>query len=92
MLMVRSNRSPIHRGAPAPLAEGIRSSQHQAPSLAKLNVEAGLDAVMSASHQDVTFSLELTQDQKDTRDCVHGFAADVVRPAAHEGDEKEQTP
>ena len=38
------------------------------------------------------FSLELTQDQKDIRDWVHGFAADVVRPAAHEWDEKEQTP
>ncbi len=38
------------------------------------------------------FSLALTQDQKDIRDWVHGFAADVVRPAAHEWDEKEQTP
>ncbi len=38
------------------------------------------------------FSLSLTQDQKDIRDWVHGFAVDVVRPAAHEWDEKEQTP
>src|SRR3974390_3095876 len=38
------------------------------------------------------FSLALSQDQKDIRDWVHGFAADVVRPAAHEWDEKEQTP
>src|SRR6478609_4071584 len=38
------------------------------------------------------FSLELSQDQKDIRDWVHGFAADVVRPAAHEWDGKEQTP
>ena len=29
----------------------------------------------------------LSQDQKDIRDWVHGFAADVVRPAAHEWDE-----
>src|SRR5207302_8027847 len=28
----------------------------------------------------------------DIRDWVHGFAADVVRPAAHEWDEQEQTP
>ena len=42
--------------------------------------------------QEPVFSLELTQDQKDIRDWVHGFAADVVRPAAHEWDEKEQTP
>jgi acyl-CoA dehydrogenase len=39
-----------------------------------------------------TFSLELTQDQKDIRDWVHGFAADVVRPAAAEWDEREETP
>ncbi|MGZ6643767.1 MAG: acyl-CoA dehydrogenase family protein, partial [Solirubrobacteraceae bacterium] len=38
------------------------------------------------------FSLELSQDQKDIRDWVHGFAADVVRPAAHEWDEREETP
>jgi acyl-CoA dehydrogenase len=38
------------------------------------------------------FSLELTQDQKDIRDWVHGFAADVVRPAAAEWDEREETP
>src|SRR6476620_11029727 len=38
------------------------------------------------------FSMELNQDQKDIRDWVHGFAADVMRPAAHEWDEKEKTP
>jgi len=53
---------------------------------------AQLDEEAPASTQEVTFSLELTQDQKDIRDWVHGFAADVVRPAAHEWDEKEQTP
>src|SRR3954462_6737525 len=39
-----------------------------------------------------TFSLALTQDQKDIRDWVHGFAEGVVRPAAHEWDEREETP
>jgi acyl-CoA dehydrogenase len=38
------------------------------------------------------FSMELNQDQKDIRDWVHGFAKDVMRPAASEWDEKEQTP
>ena len=38
------------------------------------------------------FSLELSQDQQDIRDWVHGFAADVVRPAAAEWDEREETP
>jgi len=38
------------------------------------------------------FSMELTQDQRDIRDWVHGFAAGVVRPAASEWDEREETP
>ena len=54
--------------------------------------EAAVAASAGAAGQEVTFSLALTQDQKDIRDWVHGFAADVVRPAAHEWDEKEQTP
>ncbi len=54
--------------------------------------EAAVQAITGSANQDVTFSLALTQDQKDIRDWVHGFAADVVRPAAHEWDEKEETP
>ena len=38
------------------------------------------------------FSMELSQDQKDIRDWVHGFAENVVRPAAEEWDEREETP
>jgi acyl-CoA dehydrogenase len=38
------------------------------------------------------FSMALNQDQKDIRDWVHGFADGVVRPAAAEWDEKEETP
>jgi acyl-CoA dehydrogenase len=38
------------------------------------------------------FSLELSQDQKDIREWVHGFAEGVVRPAAAEWDEREETP
>src|SRR5579875_1568054 len=38
------------------------------------------------------FSLELNQEQKDVRDWVHGFAEEVMRPAAHEWDEREETP
>ncbi|MEV0838809.1 acyl-CoA dehydrogenase family protein [Actinocatenispora sera] len=38
------------------------------------------------------FSMELTEEQRDLRDWVHGFAADVVRPAAAEWDEREETP
>ncbi|GAA1268178.1 acyl-CoA dehydrogenase family protein [Saccharothrix xinjiangensis] len=38
------------------------------------------------------FSLELNEDQVDLRDWVHGFAKDVIRPAASEWDEREETP
>jgi acyl-CoA dehydrogenase len=39
-----------------------------------------------------SFSLKLNQDQQDVRDWVHGFAEGVVRPAAAEWDEREETP
>jgi acyl-CoA dehydrogenase len=38
------------------------------------------------------FSLELTEDQKTLRAWLHDFAKDVIRPAAHEWDEREETP
>ncbi len=38
------------------------------------------------------FSLDLSEEQRDLRDWVHGFAAEVVRPAAAEWDEREATP
>jgi acyl-CoA dehydrogenase len=38
------------------------------------------------------FTLELSDDQRDIRDWVHGFAESVVRPAASEWDEREETP
>ena len=38
------------------------------------------------------FTLELNQDQRDIREWVHGFAEGVVRPAAEEWDEREETP
>ena len=38
------------------------------------------------------FSLELNEDQLQIQKWVHDFAQDVVRPAAHEWDEREETP
>ncbi|MEU1804575.1 acyl-CoA dehydrogenase family protein [Streptomyces sp. NPDC019937] len=38
------------------------------------------------------FSFELNEDQKAVREWIHGFAADVMRPAAAEWDEREETP
>jgi alkylation response protein AidB-like acyl-CoA dehydrogenase len=40
----------------------------------------------------MVFSLELDEEQRELRDWVHGFAAEVVRPAAAEWDEREETP
>src|SRR5438132_10346028 len=38
------------------------------------------------------FSLELNEDQIQIQKWVHDFAEDVVRPAGHEWDEREETP
>src|SRR4051812_8299206 len=45
-----------------------------------------------AGEAEPAFNLELSQDQKDIREWAHGFAKGVVRPAAHEWDEREETP
>ena len=54
--------------------------------------EAAVSAIAATAGQEASFSLALNQDQKDIRDWVHGFAEDVMRPAASEWDEREQTP
>jgi acyl-CoA dehydrogenase len=56
--------------------------------------EAATAAISGTDSADETpsFSLELNQDQKDIRAWVHGFAEGVVRPAAAEWDEREETP
>ncbi|MEU6444397.1 acyl-CoA dehydrogenase family protein [Streptomyces sp. NPDC047046] len=38
------------------------------------------------------FTMDLNEEQREIRDWLHGFAADVVRPAAAEWDEREETP
>lgn len=38
------------------------------------------------------FTMELNEEQREIRDWLHGFAADVIRPAAAEWDEREETP
>jgi len=39
-----------------------------------------------------TFSLDLNDDQRQIQAWVHDFAEGVIRPAAHEWDEREETP
>jgi acyl-CoA dehydrogenase len=46
----------------------------------------------AAAEGEPKFTLELNQDQKDIKEWVHGFAEGVVRPAAEEWDEREETP
>jgi len=41
---------------------------------------------------DGLFSLELNEDQQELQKWLHEFAAEVIRPAAHEWDEREETP
>ena len=38
------------------------------------------------------FSLELNEDTIQIQKWIHDFAEDVIRPAAHEWDEREETP
>ena len=55
-------------------------------------VESATQDAGAAGDGGPAFSMELNQDQKDIRDWVHGFAEGVVRPAAAEWDEREETP
>src|SRR5438270_1218979 len=73
-------------------ASDAASAAPPIPAEAGQAADAAVEAITDAAGQEVTFSLALTQDQKDIREWVHGFAADVVRPAAHEWDEREETP
>ncbi|MDQ2631321.1 MAG: acyl-CoA dehydrogenase family protein, partial [Actinomycetota bacterium] len=63
-------------------------------SVADVDAQALLDEANSTSDAqgEPKFTLELNQDQKDIREWVHGFAENVVRPAAEEWDEREETP
>jgi acyl-CoA dehydrogenase len=63
-------------------------------SVADVDAQALLDEANSTTGNEgePKFTLELNQDQKDIREWVHGFAEGVVRPAAEEWDEREETP
>jgi len=57
-----------------------------------LVANAAGDGAGAAGEAERGFSVALTQDQKDIREWVHGFAERTVRPAAAEWDEREETP
>jgi acyl-CoA dehydrogenase len=63
--------------------------------VAELDANEALAAATGGNASDAEgpkFTLELSQDQKDIKEWVHGFAEGVVRPAAEEWDEREETP
>jgi len=62
------------------------------PADGAAEIQAAAAAMAGESEERPPFSLELSQDQRDLRDWVHGFAEGVVRPAAAEWDEREETP
>jgi alkylation response protein AidB-like acyl-CoA dehydrogenase len=47
---------------------------------------------MTEPTEEPSFNLSLTAEQREIRDWVHNFAAEVIRPAASEWDEREETP
>jgi acyl-CoA dehydrogenase len=55
-------------------------------------MEAASITAPEPAHAASDFSLELSDDLKDLREWVHGFAENVMRPAAAEWDEREETP
>jgi acyl-CoA dehydrogenase len=50
------------------------------------------EGVLQSTDEGAAFSMALSDDQREIRDWVHGFAEGVVRPAAAEWDEREETP
>ena len=54
--------------------------------------EEAVDEQVGDGTEKPPFTLELSQDQKDIQEWAHGFAENVMRPAAHEWDEKEEFP
>src|ERR1044071_4556458 len=67
-------------------AEEAQGQNGDVDAAAEASESLGIDA------PDSSFNLELSQDQKDIQEWVHGFAEQVVRPAAHEWDEREEFP
>ena len=79
--MEASTQTPDKAAADAPPADDAQGAAAEA---------AGVD--LSNQPAETPFSMALSQDQRDIRDWVHGFAEGVVRPAAAEWDEREETP
>jgi alkylation response protein AidB-like acyl-CoA dehydrogenase len=57
---------------------------------AVVSVEEGIENM--SDEVTAAFSLDLSEDVRDAQSWVHEFAKDVIRPAAEEWDEREETP
>jgi acyl-CoA dehydrogenase len=68
--------------ADKPVTEGAAAEQPVEEQVADLGI-----AISEAP-----FTLELSDDQRDIQEWVHGFAERTIRPAAAEWDEREETP
>jgi acyl-CoA dehydrogenase len=51
-----------------------------------------MSATETPAATEVPFNLSLSDEQKEVRDWAHGFAENVIRPAASEWDEREEFP
>src|SRR5262245_558648 len=56
------------------------------------DVTAQAEALMAQAPSAGAFSLALDEDQVELKKWLHEFAVDVMRPAAAEWDEREETP
>jgi acyl-CoA dehydrogenase len=70
----------------------VPSSSMEVHTPTEAEAAAAAAAEAEGQTESPPFSLELSDDQRDIRDWVHGFAEQVVRPAAAEWDEREETP
>ncbi len=68
------------------------STQSDQATNGETSADGAIPDQLEISAPEASFTMELSDDQKDIRDWVHGFAESVVRPAAAEWDEREETP
>ena len=76
-------RPSVRRADRRPLQGAHMSATEEAAAAAAADLAQG---------EPPPFTLALSDDQRDIRDWVHGFAEGVVRPAVAEWDEREETP
>src|ERR1051325_3216368 len=70
--------------------EASKASQASSPQQAAEQAAASVNG--GGQENEGGFTLAMSQDQKEIREWARGFAEQVMRPAAHEWDEREETP